>query len=278
MIIDSHQHFWALERGDYGWLAQAPELLQRDYLPGELAPCMAASGIARTVLVQAAPTIAETLYMLELAAAHPFIAGVVGWLDFEAATFADDLTALCRHPRLVGVRPLLHDLPDPHWLARPVVIDGLRRLADSERAFDIVCHATQLPVMADVLRQVPGLRVVLDHLGNPPIASGATEPWANDLARLAAIPGLMCKVSGLGTLAAPGWGPAEIAPFIDFAAAAFGPERLMWGSDWPVSLLGGSYPETLESVRAVLAPRLSAEELAGVMGSNAARFYRLPEL
>ena len=275
MIVDSHQHFWRVALGHYGWLEQAPVALQRDFLPRDLQGELVAGRVARTILVQAAPTEAETDFLLDLAAHHDFIAGIVGWAEMDAPEIGKTLAALRTRPGLVGIRPMLHDLADPRWLLRPAVRAALSALVDADLALDIVCNHTQLPMVGEALAATPGLRAVLDHLGNPPIAHGMREPWARDLAALARFPNLHCKVSGLITLATDNWRAADLVPWIDHARAEFGAARLMWGSDWPVCLLAGGYADTLDSARSVLEPMLTVAELDGVFGGNAARFYRV---
>lgn len=274
--IDAHQHFWVLSRGDYSWLTPAAGILYRDYLPEHLQPHLQANGIEATVLVQAAPTVAETEFLLELSDRYPFIAGVVGWLDLEGDDFPRQLERLQRHPNFKGVRPMLQDLPDDAWILRPRVQEALRLLAEREVAFDFLVFPRHLPHVVTTLEAIPGLRAVIDHLAKPPIARGELEPWRTWLARVAQFPGVMCKLSGMVTEADhQQWRPEHLAPYVHHALDLFGPDRVMFGSDWPVCLLAASYDRVVAALREALGSRLTPELDDALFGGNAARFYRL---
>jgi len=276
-VIDSHQHFWRIARGDYGWMLPAMgEPLYRDYLPSDLAPLLRRAGVHRSIVVQAAATEAETAFLLDLAASEDFIAGVVGWLDMEDPAFATKLDALAAHPKFVGLRPMLQDIDDDAYILRPAVLSSLRAIRDRNVAFDFLTFPRHLPHVAEALEAVPGLRAVIDHLSKPPIATGMTQGWADDLHRVAQHPNVFCKLSGMITEAChDSWSPDDLAPFVAHAVSAFGAKRLMFGSDWPVCLLAGSYAEVINALRSVLQNHISNDEMAGVLGGNAARFYRL---
>ena len=271
MIIDAHQHFWKIDRGDYGWMDGAGPTLRRDYLPGDLEPTLRRFGVSATVLVQAAPTTEETDFLLDLAEQHDFIAGVVGWVDLESETFRDDLARLMARPKFVGIRPMLQDLDDDRWILRPRVLAALEHLAAVDLALDILIFPRHLPYVVEALSGLHGLRAVLDHMGKPPVASGVMEPWRGGIAALAKMPNVHCKVSGLITEADhASWTVADMRPYVDHVVAEFGTERLMWGSDWPVCRLAGEYDDWLAAVRLMLPGN------AQLFGANAARFYRLP--
>jgi len=274
--IDSHQHFWRVARGDYGWMGEHVAPLLRDFMPDDLAPLLRRAGIGRTILVQAAPTEAETEFMLDLAARTAFVAGVVGWLDMESDAFPERLAHYRQNPLLVGLRPMLQDLDDDRFILRPRVLDNLRRVAESGLAFDILALPRHLPYVAEALARVPALRAVLDHLGKPPVAEGGLDPWRADVAALAAFPDVACKVSGLVTEARADWALADLAPSIDHVADAFGEDRLLFGSDWPVSTLAATYGEVAHAARALLDTRFGPEAMAKIFGGNARRVYRLP--
>lgn len=275
-IIDSHHHLWRMSRGDYGWLAPELGVLYRDYEPEELAELLGDAGVAKTVLVQAAETEAETRFLLELADRHDFIAGVVGWLDFEADDFGERLDALRTHRKLVGLRPMLQGLADDAYVLRPKVLGNLERLADAGLALDVLTYPRHLRHVAAALRRVPTLRAVLDHLSKPPIASGVLDPWRGLLAEVAANPLVSCKVSGLVTEANPAtWTEADLEPYVVHALETFGADRLMWGSDWPVCLLAAPYGRVLDASLAILSRHLSAADLHKVLAVNAGRFYGL---
>ena len=284
-IIDAHQHFWNLERVSYPWLTAAGGPICRNFEPPELIPQLAAAGVDATVLVQAMDSAEDTAYMLEQAGRHPFIAAVVGWVPLdrpdEAAAALDGY--LDREPgpggtRLTGIRHLIHEEPDPDWLLRDAVIDGLRVLAERDVAFDVVAqvqHLRHVPVLAG---RVPGLRMVIDHLGKPEIAAGRWEPWASLLRAAAECPGVCAKISGLGTEANPEtWTAADLQRYVDHAIDIFGPGRLMFGSDWPVSTLAGGYAKVWTETGKVLAG-LSPGGRAEIYGGTAQRFYKLRAL
>ena len=276
-IIDAHVHLWMLARGDYGGLDDgAPAVLKRDFALDDLMPSLLAHGVTKVILVQAAPTFAETQFLLSIAAAAPMVAGVVGWLDLEATDFAAKLQDMGAIPGFVGVRPMLHEHADPAWILRAPVIAALHRLSAADVPIDIVCRADQLQHVEQAIRQVPGLRAVIDHLGSPPITDGNMARWADDISALATLPTVHCKITGLGALARPGWRSADIDPPIAHVLSVFGTARLIWGSDWPASLISGDYGITLEAPHTVLARTLTAAAMASVFGVNAATFYKLP--
>lgn len=276
MIVDAHHHLWQVGRGDYDWMSPDVPVLARDYLAEDLRPVLRRAGVDKTVLVQAAQTEAETDFLLLLAAQADFVAGVVGWLDFEDAAFPAKLEALMRRPKFVGLRPMLQDHADDGYVLRPAVLANLRHLAASGAAFDILTFPRHLPFVLRMLDAVPDLRAVVDHLSKPPVASGRLEGWAGDMARIAAHPGVFCKVSGLVTEARhQDWAPGDLAPYVRHVLEVFGADRLMFGSDWPVCLLAASYAEVMNAARGILDPLLDAEGMAKVFGGNAVRFYRL---
>jgi L-fuconolactonase len=275
MIIDSHHHFWRVERGDYHWMPDGG-VLRRDYLPSDLRPLLRRAGVDRTVLVQAAQTEAETDFLLDLAAETDFVAGVVGWLDFEDDRFGDKLEQLLRRPKFVGLRPMLQDLADDAYILRPRVIDNLRRVEALDLPFDILTYPRHLPHVLAALKQLPRLRAVVDHISKPPIATGCLEGWAEDIAALASHQNVSCKLSGMVTEAdQANWKPADLAPFVHHVFAAFGEDRVMFGSDWPVCLLAASYAEVVNALRTILGPRLNPDGAAKLFGRNAAAFYKL---
>jgi len=275
MIIDSHHHFWRVERGDYHWMPETG-VLRQDYMPCDLRPLLRRAGVDRTVLVQAAQTEAETEFLLELAAETDFVAGVVGWLDFEDAGFGDKLELLRRQPKLVGVRPMLQDLHDDAYILRPRVMENLRRVEALDLPFDILTFPQHLPYVRKALEQLPRIRAVIDHISKPPVAAGRLEGWAEDMAAIARHDGIRCKLSGMVTEADPErWRPADLAPFVQHVFGAFGEDRVMFGSDWPVCLQAANYAEVLNALRLVLDPKLTADGMEKFLGRNAADFYKL---
>lgn len=271
MRIDAHQHFWRPARGDYGWLEHAPAAIVRDFMPDDLAPLLAARAIDRTILVQAAPSEAETDFLLGLAAQTGFVAGVVGWIDFEAPDAAERARAAAARPRLLGLRPMVQDIADAGWMARADLDPVFDAIVETGLRFDALVRPANLAALGRRIARHPGLRVVIDHGAKPDIAGGELAGWREAMRVLAAT-GAYCKLSGLATEAAPGWRPADLQPYADVLIEAFGPSRLMWGSDWPVLNLNGDYPGWSDAADALLAG-LSAEDRACVRGGTAAEFY-----
>jgi L-fuconolactonase len=273
MRIDAHQHFWRLARGDYGWLtAEDFPGLYRDFGPSDLASLLDAASVERTVLVQAAPTAAETAYLLELAAATPFVAGVVGWTDLEASDAPGAIESMAANPKLLGLRPMLQDLDDDAWILRPTVAPALDAMQRAGLRFDALVKPRHLPNLTKVLSARPDLRVVIDHGAKPDIAGDALADWAAAMRRIARETSATCKLSGLVTEAAPGWREETLRPYVDVLLEAFGPARLMWGSDWPVVNLAGGYAAWHAAAEA-LTERCTADERADIFGGTARRFY-----
>ena len=274
MRIDAHQHYWKVSRGDYGWMSPDMTVLYRDYQPADLEPLLKANGIDRTVVVQAAPTVAETEYLLDLADRHESSAKVVGWLDMESDDFAKELDRLARRPKFAGIRPMIQDLPDDAWMLRPAVLKNLAVLADRGFTFDFLIHPRHLDYALEVVRRVPGLRCVVDHIAKPDIKRGVLDPWRDGIARLAEHPNVYCKLSGMVTEADHDkWTSDDLRPFARHAVACFGYERIMFGSDWPVCLLAATYDQVVAACRDILADDLTPEREKAVFGGNAARFY-----
>jgi L-fuconolactonase len=277
MQIDAHQHFWRVDRGDYGWLTpDAHPAICRDFGPADLAPLLAAARVERTVLVQAAPTEAETQFLLEVAHATPFVAGVVGWADFEAPNAAEMVEGMAADPKLLGLRPMLQDLDDDAWILGPELAPALDAMQAAGLTFDALVTPDHLPYLAVLLRRRPDLKVVIDHGAKPEIARGATgwalTGWADAMRAIARDTSAFCKLSGLVTEAGPGWTVERLKPFADVLLEAFGPARLMWGSDWPVVNEAGGYAAWRGAAEALTA-HLSAQDRALVFGGTAAAFY-----
>jgi L-fuconolactonase len=272
-MIDAHQHFWRLDRGDYGWLTPALGPIHRDFGPDDLAPLLARHGIARTILVQAAPTAAETRFLLDLAARTPFVAGVVGWADFAVPEAAAAIADLARDPRLVGLRPMVQDIPDDDWLVRADLAQAFRALAANGLVFDALVLPRHLPRLLVLADRHPDLTIVVNHLAKPQVRDRRLDPWRADMAALAARPNVFCKLSGLVTEAGPGWTVADLRPYVEHVLAVFGPARLLWGSDWPVVDLAGGYERWRAASLALLAG-LAAADRAAILGGTAERVYR----
>lgn len=270
--IDSHQHLWEIARGDYGWLTPALGPIHRDFGPGDLTPHLARHGIDATILVQAAPTAAETAYLLAVAARTGFVAGVVGWSDFEAGDAARRIARLARDPLLVGLRPMVQDIDDPLWLQRRALAPAFAALIAENLVFDALLLPRHIVPMLAVLERHPALSVVIDHAAKPDLVAGDLAGWREGMAALAAHPNTVCKLSGLVTEAAPGWTVETLRPVVAHLLETFGPQRLLWGSDWPVVTLRATYERWFETAQALLAGLTEAERDA-VLGGNAERVY-----
>ncbi|OQD57115.1 amidohydrolase [Streptomyces phaeoluteigriseus] len=279
MTVDAHHHVWDLSVRDQDWIT-GDELqpLRRDFTLADLAPEARAAGVDRTVLVQTVTVAEETPEFLALAAGHDLVAGVVGWTDLTRPDVGDELARLRELPGgryLKGVRHQVQGEPDPEWLLRPDVRRGLAAVAAAGLVYDLIVLPRQLPACARAAARHPGLTFVLDHLGKPPVASGAREPWEAALRTLAALPNTVAKLSGLVTEADPAtWTPADLRPYAETALDAFGPRRLMFGSDWPVCTLAAGYGRVLETARQ-LTGHLSADESGQVFEGTATRVYGL---
>lgn len=272
MNIDAHQHFWRYDHAEYGWIDDSMRVLQQDFLPDDLKIEMDAAGFDACVAVQARQTLDETRWLLQLAGEHPFIAGVVGWIDLQAESVADDLAALMPAPKLVGIRHIVQSEPEDFML-RPAFQRGISVLADFDLTYDILIYPRQLPAAIELASRFPAQRFVLDHLAKPDIRRGLIDDWRRDIARLAALPNVWCKLSGLVTEADwRAWTPEQIRPYLDVAFECFGAERLMIGSDWPVCTLAAPYQRTMSVVIDYVAS-CSPGERDAVLGGTARRCY-----
>lgn len=274
-MIDSHQHFWQVGRFDYPWMSADNKVLYRDYLPGQLEPILRANGVEKTVLVQASNSVAESRWLLELGDEHPFIAGVVGWVDLMSDDVDRQLDELSAHAKFKGVRHLVEGEPDDEWLMQPNVINGLKRLSSYGLSYDLLVHTRHLKYVPSLADQCPDLSFVIDHMAKPPIANGEVDNWYSALKVVATNPRIYCKLSGLVTEANwETWQTSDLAPYVERALELFGPRRLIFGSDHPVCLLAASYDRVLDSFREVLTG-LNDDEKERIFETNAQEFYRL---
>jgi L-fuconolactonase len=272
MRIDAHHHLWTLARGDYGWLTPGLAPIYRDFGLADLAPHLSAARIEGTILVQAAPTEAETMFLLDIADNADVVRGVVGWSDFDAADGVARIDALAARNLLVGLRPMVQDIENDDWLLGPGLAPLLTAMARGGLVFDALVLPRHLPRLLRVIGRHPDLKFVLDHCGKPPIASGEIAAWKRDIASLAEYPNIVCKLSGLATEAALDWQVADLRQVVDHVVTCFGPQRMLWGSDWPVVNLAGGYANWLAATETLLAD-LSPNEKADIFGGNAARIY-----
>jgi L-fuconolactonase len=281
MHVDAHHHVWRLQRGDYSWLT--PDLpIHRDYDLQDLRPLLGGTsaavpgpGITATVLVQAAPTEAETRFLLQAArGSDGLVRGVVGWTDLAAADAPARIASLTRDTLLKGLRPMLHDIPDNEWILRPEVQPALAEIAARDVVFDALIRPPHLPVVLELAQRHPALRIVIDHAAKPDIAAGALQPWAADMARVAHQTHAVCKLSGLVTEAASDWRISDLQPYVEHLLDTFGPARLLWGSDWPVVDLGGGYLRWRHATLQLLR-HLPDTARDAILGGTASTTYRL---
>jgi L-fuconolactonase len=275
-LIDAHQHYWQPARGDYDWMPKDDPVLARPYGPQDLAPELAAHDITHTVLVQAAATVNETEYMLGIADATPHVAAVVGWIDFEKPSDLAHLKRLSEHPKFAGVRPMIQDLPDDDWMLRDDVQWAFRALCDLGLTFDALGFPRHLANFHTILTRYPDLRTVVDHCMKPQIrdhSEASFRHWADGISRLADA-GAYCKFSALVTEASPDWTVADLQPYAEHVFGAFGAERVMWGSDWPVVRLRCEYPKWRAAAEQ-LSASLTEPEKGWIFGGTASEFYRL---
>src|ERR1700693_6134607 len=275
MILDTHQHFWKANRGDYHWMTPEVPILARDYLPGDLRPELQKAGVAQTILIQAAQTADETDFLLKLAGETDFVAGVIGWFDLEDENFPVAYEEKReRHAKLLGVRPMLQDLADDRWMLRKKVMENLGYLAEREIVFEFLTYTRHLPFVLEVLEAAPRLHAVVDHISKPEIKAGKMEPWSALISKVARHENVFCKLSGMVTEADRRiWEPEHLRPYIEHVISCFGEDRVMFGSDWPVCLLAGSYAEVVNALRIIVGDHLSPSGLAKLFSGNGRRFY-----
>ena len=274
-MIDSHQHFWQVGRFDYPWMTSDLGVLYRDYLPNDLAPILERNGVNQTVLVQASNSVAESRWLLDLADANSFIAGIVGWVDLKSVEIDAQLDELCAHPKFKGVRHLVESEPDDDWLVQPAVLSGLKKLSERRLSYDLLVHTRHLRYVPQVVERCPDLALVIDHMAKPPIARNDIEAWAEALKPVARYPNIHCKLSGLVTEANwSSWQTNDLRPYVEYALELFGADRMIFGSDYPVCLLAASYERVLGSFQELL-EGLGESDRDKIFSKNAARFYRL---
>lgn len=278
MIVDSHQHFWDLDRFEYPWMTEDLQQIRRNFGPRDLQPLLSERGVDRTVLVQAISSVDETRYLMEIAAETPFVAGVVGWVDLAdpgVGAVVADLRNGEGGRYLVGIRHQVHDEADPAWLLRDEVQRGLGELAGAGLAYDLLVRTRELPAALRTARAQPELRLVIDHIAKPPIKDGEVEAWARAMEPFAGLDNVYCKLSGIVTEADwNAWKPGDLIPYVQRVLEWFGEGRLMFGSDWPVCLLAASYGEVMDALDGALGD-LGERARAKIYGENAAAFYGL---
>lgn len=277
--IDAHQHYWHPARGDYHWMSPDDPTLARPYGPQDLEEVRQTCNVDRTVLVQAAATVAETEYLLGLADATPSVAGVVGWIDFEIPEHRSELQRFANHPKFKGVRPMIQDIPDDDWMLRDDVQWGFEALQDLDLGFDALGFPRHLANFLTILKRYPDMRAVIDHCMKPQIRDHSEQTfrhWADGMTRIAEETGAFCKLSGLVTEANEDWQIEDLRPYAAHVLKAFGPDRVMWGSDWPVCRLSAEY-QTWHDAAVQLVSETAGAAADQVFGKTAADFYRLSD-
>ena len=276
MKIDTHHHFWKYNDRDYQWITAGMDKLRSDHLPTNLSPLIEATGIDATVAVQARQSVEESLWLLQLADQYSFIRAVVGWVDLCSEDLGQQLESLAQRPKFRGVRHAVQDEPDDNFMLQKSFLAGLSQLQQFGLTYDLLLFPRHLPVACEVVKRFPQQRFVLDHIAKPPIRFGRIEPWAKDLKRLAEFPNVYCKISGLVTEASwDTWKAQDFEPYLDIVLNAFGPRRLMIGSDWPVCTLAADYKSVIGFELDYLA-RLSTDEQTAILETNPVEFYSLP--
>jgi L-fuconolactonase len=278
--VDAHHHFWDPARAEYPWMTEELAAIRRAFGPDDLRPLLEATGIARTVLVQTLASLEESAEFLATARDEPFIAGVVGWVNLRHPGVGDQIAELRAGPggeKLVGIRHQVHDEEDPEWLKRQDVRRGLSAVESAGLAFDLLLRTRELPGAVETVRARPAQRFVLDHIAKPPISSRRLEPWRARVRRLAELPNVVCKLSGMVTEADwKSWTADDLRPYIREVVDAFGPERLMFGSDWPVCLVAASYERVVSTAHELVAD-LSDDDRERIFGGTATETYGLAE-
>ena len=275
MRIDAHQHFWTLSQFPHPWITEKLQPLRHNFGPADLQPLLQRHRLDGSVLVQTFSSLEETRWFLTLASTHDFIKGVVGWVDLTDPDVGEMVEGLRDHPKLVGIRHVVHDESDVRWLERPDVLRCLGELASRGIPYDLLIKPPHLASAVAVARRFPSLPLVVDHIAKPRIAQQGREDWDAGIAELAACPNVHCKLSGMITEADwKSWKPSDLKPYVNRVIDLFTPQRLMFGTDWPVCLLAGTYSQAVEALESAL-PTLSPQESAGIWGQNATRFYNL---
>jgi len=275
MRMDAHQHYWKIDRDDYGWITAELPVLYRDYLPEHLMPHLKEHRLDGTIVVQAAPTLEETNYLLSLANGSDTILGVVGWIDLNDPEHRSHYERFRKHPKFAGFRIMIQEMQDATAILEPHFVEALRYYAEEDLPIDLLVVSRQLEPLVKLLEQVPGLRGVIDHMAKPAIADGMIEPWLSHMKEIAKHPNIYCKLSGMVTEADHReWLPEHFTPYIRHMIELFGSERVMFGSDWPVCLLAASYDQTIAVLEQALPESWGEQERKQLFGENAKEFYK----
>ncbi len=275
MKIDAHQHFWKYEASRQEWITPQMKAIKHDFLPKDLLNILKINGVDGTVVVQVDQTEAETNYLIELANEHSFIKGIVGWVDFQAENLSERLEYYSNFQKLKGFRHIVQTELDPNFLLRPSFLNGIEKLEEYNFTYDILIKENQLINTIHFVKQFPNQKFIVDHLAKPKIATGLLKPWSQNIKELAQYENVYCKLSGMVTENDWNlWNEADFNPYLDVVFEAFGTNRLVFGSDWPVSMLAASYGQVMEIIENYMAPSSSSDK-AKIWGENAVDFYSL---
>jgi L-fuconolactonase len=273
MRLDSHQHFWHYSPTEHTWMTDQMQALKQDFLPQDLKPLLDSIQFNGCIAVQARQNLEETRWLLELAEQYPLIKGVVGWVDLRSERLSEQLQRFAQHPKLLGVRHVVHDEPDDNFMLRPDFRRGIAQLLDFNLTYDLLLFPKHLQVASELVKEFPQQPFVLDHLAKPKIAEQLFSPWKEDLHQLATFPNVFCKLSGMVTETNwKRWRPADFHPYLDVVFEAFGPTRLMIGSDWPVCTLSAEYAPMMN----IVMDYLPKDSKNAILGDNCTRFYQIP--
>lgn len=275
MAVDAHVHFWRIGRNDCSWPPPELAAIHRDFLPDDWRREADAAGVDAAIAVQSQPSERDTAWLLDLAHGDARIAGVVGWADLAAPDAARRIAALTSHPKLRGLRPMLQDLPDDDWILQPSLTPAIEAMLAHDLCFDALVKPRHLPHLLRFAEQHPALPIVIDHAAKPDITHGVIDPWRTQIAALAGVPNVSCKLSGLVTEAGDAWHPDALRPYVEHLLATFGPRRLLWGSDWPVVKLAADYSRWFDLADNLAG--LAGDERAALFGGNAIRFYGIQD-
>ena len=272
--IDSHQHFWEINKFNYSWMDQKSPL-RKDFVPNDLEKLIKENQIDKTIIVQAVPSTEETYWLLEMAENYDFIAGVVGWVDLTDPKIEKTLNILQENQFFKGVRHLWETDEDPEWIINSGAIRGLKVIAERNLTFDFLARPNNLIYIPKIMNLVPNLRAVLDHIGKPEIAEKKIQPWLNDIRKISSIDNVFCKLSGMITEAnLKNWRVKDLKPYVHHVLSLFGADRIMFGSDWPVCTLAGQYKDVKNSFDEILKD-LDLKSKNKIFGENASKFYKI---
>lgn len=276
MIVDAHQHFWQIKHNIYDWIDDNVSGIRRDYQPEHLLPYLHHLQVEKTILVQASETARENQLMLEAANANPFIGGIVAWVDLTSSDCASVLEQFANTPIIKGIRPVLQGIPQTDWILQDRVLENVKLLPQLNLCFDALIQPRHLGIIKNLGTEIPDLSIVIDHAAKPVIINGTmpTKQWFEGMSDLAKNPNIFCKISGLATEYGAGWSAKALQPIADHLLDCFSPNRLMWGSDWPVLELDGSYTQWFLSVNNLIAT-LNEQDKQKILGQTAIKFYRL---